>query len=179
MKLASILVFSLLGALGCSSSSSSGSDAASSTTDTIAATGTDTAPGAADTIPASGGCNFPSCMQGLGSVCIPSGACTSEIGTGSMKVCYENGFGFVTKMNADGSFSIALSNGNTACYTGTATPTGTAVSYTLKNPAGATVATVTQSLATGATSVTCSNGETVQLDPACWGQTGCALGTCP
>lgn len=132
---------------------------------------------------ATGGCNMPSCLQALGPGCVPEGACVSEIGTSTMTVCYENGLRYETTVNAAGpspTAAMTVSNGGTTCYTGTASGIGgTVIAFTIKNPAGTTIATMTQDTSTGATSITCTGGQPVELDPACWGGTGCDLGACP
>jgi hypothetical protein len=180
MKLTIFLALLAIGASGCDSSGSS-SDAAPGSTDTGPATGSDAAAGTSDSA-MTAGCNFPSCMQALGSACIPQGACTTEYGTGTgtMTVCYENGMRFaVGNVSAGGAVPVTVSNGATTCYTGTAAATGTSVIYTMNNLTGVIIATVTQDLATGETSVACTGGQPVQLKSECWGGTGCALGACP
>jgi hypothetical protein len=145
----------------------------------------DTAPDPDGALPNNTGCNFPSCMAALGAACIPDGDCVSQVGTTSLSVCYANGLRYAETVAIGGAGStaaITASNGPTPCFTGSATASsliGSAVTFTLKNPAGAEIATMTQDIATGATSITCKGGSPVVLNAACSGGGVCTIGTCP
>jgi hypothetical protein len=150
-----------------------------------AVTTPDTAPDPDGALPNNTGCNFPSCVAALGAACIPDGDCVSQVGTTSLNVCYANGLRYTETVALGGAGStaaITASNGPTACFTGSATASsliGNAVTFTLKNPAGAEIATMTQDIATGATSITCKGGSPVVLNAACSGGGVCTIGTCP
>jgi hypothetical protein len=163
-----------------------GCGASSSPMQTDAAvTAPDTAQNSDDAPPDNTGCNFPSCMTALGASCIPDGDCVSQVGTTSLNVCYANGLRYaeiVALGGAGSTAAITASNGPTACFTGSATASsliGNAVTFTLKNPAGTEIATMTQDIATGATSITCKGGSPVVLNAACSGGGACTIGTCP
>ena len=166
MKTSTVLAALATALCGCSGGSG-GNDASATNTDATPA----------------GACNFPSCMQALGAACIPSGTCTSEVGTGTMVVCYANGLRYASTLGGSGAtIALTVTNGSTTCFTGTgAAPTGSssALTYTIQNPAGATIATLSQDMSTGAASITCAGGQPVQLNDACSGGGGCAVGTCP
>jgi hypothetical protein len=121
----------------------------------------------------------------MGTSCIPAGACTSQVGNQGMTVCYANGLTYVNAISGSGSAAtsvLTVSNGSTRCFTGTASAaaqTGTTVTFSLQNPAGTTIATLTQDTSTGQATVTCLGGQSVALNAACSGGTGCSLGTCP
>lgn len=138
-----------------------------------------------DALPSDNVCNFPSCMAALGTACIPDGDCVSQVGTTSLNVCYANGLRYAETVALGGAGStaaITASNGPTACFTGSATASsliGNAVTFTLKNPAGVEIATMTQDIATGATSITCKGASPVVLNAACSGGGVCTIGTCP
>jgi hypothetical protein len=175
-KTLSFLLALAIGGLGCSDSASiSLTDGAPATTD-AATTGDDGA---------TAGCNFPSCMSALGAACVPDGDCVSQVGTSAIAICYANGLRYVEAVTGSGSTAtaaITATNGPTACFTGNASATamvGTAVTYTLKNSAGVEIATMTQDISTGATSITCKGEQPVALNPACSGGGSCSLGTCP
>jgi len=163
MKTPSVVTTFLLALVGCGGGSGT-SDALSAPGDTGS----------------TGACNFPSCLQALGSQCAPQGTCKSDQSSSTMTVCYANGFRFVESASATGAVSFTAGNGSTACFTGTASlQAGTSLSYTINNMAGTTVATMTQDVSTGAASITCVGGQPTPLSAACWGGTGCDLGTCP
>jgi len=145
----------------------------------------DAARGADEAVLASDACNFPSCMAALGTACIPDGDCVSQVSTSSLSICYANGLRYVEAVTGAGTGStaaITASNGPTPCFVGSATASsliGTAVTFTLKDPAGTEIATMTQDISTGATSVTCKGGQPVALNAACSGGGVCTLGACP
>ena len=179
MPSAKLLPLFLALAMGCGDSSSA------MQTDAAVTPPADAAQSSDDALPDNVGCNFPSCMAVLGAACIPDGDCVSQVGTASLDICYANGlrYGETVAIGGAGSTAaITASNGPTACFTGSATASsliGNAVTFTLKNPAGVEIGTMTQDLTSGAASITCKGGSPVLLNAACSGGGRCTIGTCP
>ena len=135
----------------------------------------------------SGTCKYPSCIASLGTTCDPSGACVEQTDatTGASNTCYSNGVKVMTTFNLTSGAGVStIKNASGTCYTMNLafSPTGSSTTLTIKNASGQTVATGTVVVAgaTSTTTITCTGGQPVTLDPSC--DTGmnstCATGTC-
>lgn len=128
---------------------------------------------------ASGACSdLPPCLTFIAS-CTPSGTCVTQssgsvlTGSETINTCYSNGVKSVDTSTIDlttGSFtgSVVYSKGGATCFTETFSDSGAGgaagtATATIKNSAGATVATLTVNV-TGNDTVTCaSNGQSYVL----------------
>ena len=138
---------------------------------------------------ASGTCNYPSCLASLATSCQPSGTCFEQVDTTTFatNTCYSNGVKIITALDlTSGSATVTFKNGSTTCYTFVAAASATgAETLTVKNAAGATIATGTSDTTGTATTITCTGGSPVTLNAACQGAMGgtsssstCTTGTC-
>jgi len=136
-----------------------------------------------------GACNYPSCVASLAATCAPSGTCVeqSDATTFATNDCYSNGVKVLTTLNlTSGSAVVTYKNGSTTCYSIEAASTnGTTFTLTVKNAAGATIATGTEddSGTTPVATVTCTGGQAVTLNSACdtsgtSSSASCTTGTC-
>jgi len=144
-----------------------------------------------------GACTLPSCLATLGAGCAPSGDCTVQhsVDTGDTNYCYANGVKKITVLNVavDYSTDLTMTKSGSTCFTTSYTGNdffNSAGDLTVKNPSGATVATLSMDLETSTLYiVTCPGAAPVTLDMSCetvWPVSGlterssgsCTEGTC-
>jgi hypothetical protein len=134
-----------------------------------------------------GACNYPSCLASIATTCEPSGTCVDQTDATTLatNTCYSNGVKELLTFNlATGAVTVTYKNGSTTCYSIVAAGATTGTSYTLtvKNAAGATIATGTSDGTT--TTVTCTGGAPVTLNSSCsaasagTSTSNCTTGTC-
>lgn len=143
---------------------------------------------------AEGTCNMPTCMAAVAQDCAPIGACVTQTDvvaatlTTTKSTCYANGVKTVQKSDTTG-VTMTAQNPAGICYSMfidlAAVAAGGAMSFPVKNAAGATIATLSYDLATQQTSVTCPGGQPVLLNSACAGavsvagtSSNCTTGSC-
>lgn len=133
----------------------------------------------------------PSCLQAFVS-CLPSGTCMEQqmgsaaAGTLQFNLCYSNGVRGTTTIDSAGNVMATVSKNGSVCYLETVTDSGAGGAsgnpvITVKNPAGTTVATVTDSSDGNGTLVTCPGQAPVLLPDGCDMNTspaGCTPGVC-
>jgi hypothetical protein len=144
-----------------------------------------------------GSCILPSCLTNLGSSCTPSGDCIVQhsVDTGDANYCYANGVKKLTVLNVavDYSTDLTVTKSGSTCFTTSYTGNdffNSAGDLTVKDPSGATVATLSMDLETSTLYiVTCPGAAPVTLDMSCetvWPVSGlterssgsCTEGTC-
>lgn len=174
--------------------------ATSTVTNTATTTPTTTATSTATTSPtttatstvtntSTGTCNYPSCLTGVMTTCVPSGSCVQQTDTVTYatNTCYANGVKQITSLNAvTGSAVVTVKNGSATCYSmeiGGITATATNYTLTVKNSSGQIIATGTVDGA-GSTTIACTGGQPVTIDSNCdptgssSSTTTCTTGTC-
>ncbi|MEO8213793.1 MAG: hypothetical protein ABI560_11400 [Myxococcales bacterium] len=141
---------------------------------------------------ATGACaNVPPCLANLATSCMPSGTCVQQTttnattGSSSINSCYSNGVkeAFTTMINIatmSATFLGTVSKSGSTCFTESAdlplTGAGDNTTFTIKNAAGATVATITVNSTTDTQTLTCG-GQTYDITNL--GDCGMPMGTTP
>ena len=141
-------------------------------------------------------CQLPSCLKNLGADCAPSGTCTVEDhpDTGDKNFCYGNGVKKITVLDvSDYSTALTVTKSGSTCFTTAFIGNdffNSEGNLTVKDAAGATVATLAMDLDTSTHFiVTCPGADPVTLDDSCktvWpvpgltdqGGATCTDGTC-
>lgn len=134
------------------------------------------APTGVDTGTTTGMCGYPSCYTDLAKDCVPQGTCVQQMDPSASRLtinmCYANGVkvGSVTDMASLNSMTTktTFKKGDTVCYTLEApyVLNATTVTYTMKDAAGATVATIVENENTNTRTITCAGGGAPVVGPA-------------
>jgi hypothetical protein len=142
-----------------------------------------------------GTCGYPQCYIDLVKNCVPSGACQQQSSgsglTTSVNACYANGVKVITATEVSITLSsvtttITTKNAQGVCYSleaPYAVGSGN-VTYTMKNAAGTTVATVATNTNAKTTTITCTGGSPVVVPTNCndgvdaGNSSPCTTGTC-
>jgi hypothetical protein len=147
-----------------------------------------------------GNCNYPQCYIDLVKDCVPSGACvqqTTTIGSpiptsSNIAICYDNGVKMLTVMDFSNVSLLTqtetVKNASGVCYTMEALISAASsgnITYTMKNAAGATVATLAIDTTAQTETITCTGGPPVVVPTNCGSSnsdagsgTTCTTGTC-
>jgi hypothetical protein len=124
----------------------------------------------------SGPCGEATCLTSLFRSCIPEGSCTLSGAGGPHTtvsyLCYANGVK-VTRMSGWNGTNVyrdlTVRRDDALCYNVTASesPSGGGTTYVITGPGGQLVATGTTEPATGAITVTCTDGAPVAISGVC------------
>jgi hypothetical protein len=188
-KLGMIVVLGVAGLVVACGSSSSGSDSGAG-----GAAGASASGGAAGGLATggtagggtSGSCNMPTCLSTALTGCEPSGTCVQQSSTTSFDTnnCYSNGVKVITTVDLSTyAVSVTFKSPTKTCLTmsGTGDLSGK-TTLTMKNSSGTTIGTLSEDTAASVTTVTCTGGQPVTLDPSCdfgtSSDAGCTDGAC-
>ena len=148
------------------------------------------APSSGDVPTSTGACNYPQCYIDLIKNCAPGGSCVQQTTispTLSTNLCYGNGVKMISSIDVTAlTTTTTWKNGSGICYTQEAPISVTSgnLTYTLRNAAGAVVATQAIDSTANTMTITCTGASPVVVPNNCGsssadgGSATCPAGTC-